>query len=552
MTWSSILERHAHSQKPWLVLPRNPCRDDACTTITYAELHSTATRIARALRARGVGVEDRVIVLADNTPESCLLLIAVLASGAAVVPFPPRGTMGRDAGWHERLSRTARDCDARCVIGGARLIATAGLPPSIAVHDFDELTATEAQSLPAGDDAAELAIVQYTSGTTASPRGVELTHANVFENVRAIGETIGATAQDVGVTWLPTYHDMGLIGSLLFGTYWNMTVVLMTPRSFLLRPESWLWAISRFRVTCTVGPNAAYHLCATKVEERRLEGLDLSTLRTAFNGSELVDPATIDGFAQRFAAYGFRPSAMYPVYGLAENTVAVTVPVSGAPPRIDWIEREVLETHALAVACDDAKEAKRRGVVSLGRPLRGQRARVVCPDTGRELADRMAGEIEVQGACVMRGYHGLPEVTARTIRPDGWLRTGDRGYMVDGELYVVGRSKQTIKRAGRTYDAEDIRSVVQGLDGVRGGIAAVFGMPNRSIASEDVAVLVESELTDEPSVARLVADIASRVQRHCGFRPDVIRVVPAGSVPRTTSGKVRHDEARRVLAEQFR
>jgi acyl-CoA synthetase (AMP-forming)/AMP-acid ligase II len=387
------------------------------------------------------------------------------------------------------------------------------------------------------------AIWQYTSGTTGMPKIAQISGANLIHNIDAIGRRIQVSDKDVNTIWLPLFHDMGLIGSLLFGVYWRISGVLMSPRMFAARPESWLWAIARFNVTCSAAPNTAYELCASGLDERKLAGLDLSSWRVAFNGAERVHRGTIERFCARYAEYGFRKQAVYPVYGLAEHTLAAAMPVQLTGAEYDWIDGQTLDAQGRAVKVA-ADYPGAQAMTSLGRALPGHELRIVSSETSEIARERTIGEVQLRGPSCMLGYRG--EHNQR--KDDDWLATGDLGYMADGQLYVVGRSKHVIKRGGKSISAELIEGSVRSVSGVR-GVVAVFGAADEMHGTERIVVLAESVQTEEEEQRRIRGEILRVVHGHASCVPDVVQLVKIGSIPRTTSGKVRHTAARQAYLE---
>jgi acyl-CoA synthetase (AMP-forming)/AMP-acid ligase II len=371
-----------------------------------------------------------------------------------------------------------------------------------------------------------------------------ITHGNLASNISSIGSAVDVNEGDVVLTWLPLFHDMGLIGSLLFATYFGLPCVLMTPTSFLMHPEAWLWAISRFRVSCCAAPNVAYHICGTQIPDVKLCGLDLSTWRAALTGSELVQPQTVAAFCDKFEAYGFESKAMVPVYGLAENTVAVCIPRRGSPPKVDWIDRRILEAELRAAPLTevDRTAPAARGVVSVGNPTAGQEVRVV-DDRGSVVSERTVGGIEVRGSSVMAGYFSDSRASSAAVS-DSWLRTGDTGYLFGGELYVVGRTKEVIVRGGRKYDAADIAAAVAEIPGIRAGAVAAFGITSSATGTEDVVIMAETLVPTAGDRTLLEATVAACVQRLFALPLARIVLLGPGKIPRTTSGKVQHNLAR--------
>src|ERR1019366_3040137 len=303
----------------------------------------------------------------------------------------------------------------------ARLLqaSTPSLKRIVSVAEF--IAAPAAPTSRSGPGPGDTAFLQYTSGSTGNPKGVILTHANLLANIRAMGRAIEIIPGDVFVSWLPLYHDMGLIGAWIGSLYYAMPLIVMPPTDFLGRPERWLWAIHRYRATLSAGPNFAYEMCATRLDESRLAGLNLSSWRIAFNGSEPVSPATIARFAARFAAYGFDPRAHTPVYGLAESAVGLAFPPLRRGPLIDCIDRTRLAESTVAVPAK-LTDAQALSVVSCGLPLPGHELRTV-DAAGREQPERWEGRIEFRGPSATSGYFRNPEAS-RSLFDGDWLDTG--------------------------------------------------------------------------------------------------------------------------------
>ena len=339
-----------------------------------------------------------------------------------------------------------------------------------------------------GDDTAFL---QYTSGSTGDPKGVILTHANLLANIRGDGRAMAAESGDVFVSWLPLYHDMGLIGAWFGSLYHAPKLVIMSPLTFLSRPERWLWAIHRYRGTLSAAPNFAFDLCVRRIDDAAIAGLDLSHWRLVANGAEAISPDTLTAFCERFRPYGFRDEAMLPVYGLAECSVGLTFSPLGRAPRIDEIDRERLATRGRAEpAAADLDPARRLRIVACGLPLPQHEIRVV-DDSDRELPERCEGRLQFRGPSATSGYYRNPEKTAALVR-DGWLETGDLAYIAGGELFVTGRSKDLIIRAGRNLYPSELEHVVGEIDGIRNGCVAVFGSPDPDSGTERLVVVAET------------------------------------------------------------
>jgi acyl-CoA synthetase (AMP-forming)/AMP-acid ligase II len=538
----------ASERERWLILPVQPRRTDEATVLTFAEILVRARARARALLDLGAQPGRNCLLVFDNDAEFVISFFAAQWANMVAVPWHPPHFVDRTEAYQQRLSATARHCDAQFALSTAALIRRAGAS-DVALTAIEELD-QRAALLPELDVTTRVrgpqhvAVIQYTSGSTGSPKAVELTHSAILANVRSIGTAVSVTPRDVVMCWLPMFHDMGLFGSLIFSLYWQLPLVLMTPRSFILRPQAWLWSVSRFAVTLCPAPNFAYQLCVSKVRDETIVGLDLSSWRVAFNGSECVQATTVRAFSARFASYGFGSTAMYPVYGLAENVVAACFPSYGQSPAFDWIDRKALTSRDVAEPCPEQGEDA-LGVACVGRPLMGQRARVV--HGGSLVPDRHVGEIELDGPCKLVGYHRAQDATSAVMTSDGWLRTGDLGYFVNGQLFVIGRSKNVIKRGGETYHAADIEAALCQIPGVLAGYVAVCGVRSDTTGTEELVVLLETRKRDRQTDSALKLAIARRTRELFGITPEQILLLPTATLPRTTSGKVRHALCKEML-----
>jgi acyl-CoA synthetase (AMP-forming)/AMP-acid ligase II len=540
-TLQGLLLNRCDSQ-PWLICPSNPLRSDEAVVFGRSELLRRSLACASALRANGARGAP-VVMVCDNDWTFAVGFFGILLAGMIPVPLPtPHFAESRQACLH-RLGLVLRDCTPACIVVGRAIGESMpfedGGVPVLVVEDT--LNHALSPGVPCVSSPSDTALIQYTSGSTQAPRGAELSHEGILRNVAAIGEAVAADAEDVGVSWLPLFHDMGLIGSFLFTLAWGMRYVLLKPQAFLFRPATWLWAISRFGGTLSPAPNFAYQHCVSRIPDALVSGLDLRSWRIAFNGAEMVHPETIAAFARRFAAAGFE-GQLLPVYGLAENSLAVAFATAGSPLRVEHLDRQPLASTGRAVIAQDSEGA--RAVVGVGRALDGQTLRVT-DGHGKVLPERHVGEIEVQGPCVMKGYYGQPRETSRAFSEDGWLRTGDRGYLADSELFVLGRGKDVVKRNGASLDPVDIQHAAGSLAGIRGGGVAAFGVEDAAQGTARLIVAVETTLTDEKALHSLRQDVVLAVLRRCRVRPDDVLLLKGGGLPRSTSGKIRNGECRR-------
>jgi 1-acyl-sn-glycerol-3-phosphate acyltransferase len=387
----------------------------------------------------------------------------------------------------------------------------------------------------------DIAFIQYTSGSTGNPKGVVLTHANLLANIRAMAQAVQATPRDVFVSWLPLYHDMGLIGAWLAPLYVGFPLVVMSPLAFLAKPLRWLQAMHRYRGSLSAGPNFAYELCLQRIDDTELAALDLSAWRLAFNGAEAVSPETVRRFRQRFAACGLRPEAMAPVYGLAEAAVGLLFPPLGRVAPIDAIQRDAFTREGRAVPAVPEDVGALR-FVACGRALPGHAIRILDAD-GAELGERVEGRLEFRGPSATRGYFRNAEQTAR-LRHDGWLDTGDRAYVAGGDVYITGRVKDIVIRGGRNLYPQEIEEAVGQVAGVRKGCVAAFGSPDPTTGTERLVVMAETRAADGSARGQLRDAVSRAVIQAIGEPPDEIVLAPPHAVLKTSSGKVRRSACR--------
>ena len=514
-------------------------------TVTYGALYEEARRVAAGLRRRGLGAGDRAAVMMPTCRQFFTAFAGILLAGCVPVPVYPPFRLGELREHLLRQRRILANAGARLLfvtreLERAAVLVRALVPEIEAVVHVEDFTAAEA-GWSAPDPAPDaLALLQYTSGSTGDPKGVMLTHANLLANIRAMGQAMEAGPADIFASWLPLYHDMGLIGAWLGTLYYTAPLVLMSPQRFLTHPADWLWAIHRARATLTAAPNFAFELCLRRIADAELEGLDLSCLRMAANGAEPVRASTIRRFVARFAPYGFRETAMAPVYGLAENSVGLAFPPPGRSPVIDRVDAGLLARRGEAVPVAEG-HPKALEIVGCGFPIPGHEIRIV-DGSGRELAERRQGRIQFRGPSACRGYFANPEATARLFDGD-WLETGDLGYTAGGELFVTGRQKDLVIRAGRNIHPQDVEELVGDIEGVRRGCVAVIGVPEGEEGTERLVVLADPRLGEAEGRAALEARIRERVTALLGEAPDEVLLLPPRALPKTSSGKLRRSAA---------
>ena len=509
--------------------------------ITYGSLWERATSIAGGLRARGFGPGEAVALMLRSEEAFFHSFFGVLLAGGVPVPIYPPFRRDRIEEYAQRQVGILKSAQVSGLITFPEAERVAALLAPRVTSLRRVLTASDL-SLPvtrvpmpstSDDDAA---LIQYTSGSTGAPKGVLLSHANILANIRAIGEALAIGPEDVAVSWLPLYHDMGLIGSWLGALYFGIPIVIMSPLAFLSRPARWLWALHAHHGTLSAAPNFAFDLCVKKVTDEEIQGLDLRAWRLALNGSEAVSADTIDRFTRRFARFGFRPEAMCPVYGLAEASVALTTPIPGAGPRIDTIARGPFQERGEACPARPEDPSPLR-FVSCGQPLRRHEVQIV-DEAGRPVAERVEGRLEFRGPSVTSGYFRNSKATHAALH-DGWMDSGDLGYWADGELFVTGRQKDMIKKTGRNLYPEEVEEIVGAIPGIRKGCVAAFGVHDPAIGTERLVVIAESRETDPRRTSELQADVLDRVVATLGIPADTVLIGHPGAVLKTSSGKIR-------------
>jgi acyl carrier protein len=515
--------------------------------LTYGGLLDRASRVASSLRRQNVEVGEMVAIMLPSGLEYFTAFYGALLAGAVPVPlYPP--VRPRQIEDHlrrqEAILRTAQAVVLVTTqqIGRIGALLRPTVPSLRRVVTASELEAGDAGEgcyEPASD---EVAFLQFTSGSTGDPKGVVLDHRNLLANLRAMGAA-ARLGDEVVVSWLPLYHDMGLIGAWMGSLYYGYPLVLMSPLSFLGRPQRWLWTIHEHRGTLSAAPNFAYELCLKKIRDEDLTGLDLSSWRLALNGAETVSPRTIERFVERFAPYGFRAETMTPVYGLAESSVGLAFSPPHRAPRIDRIERDTFRRTGRAAPAEIG-DAAALEFVSSGSAIPGHELRVV-DSNGAELGERREGTLLFRGPSSTRGYYRNPEATARLFR-DGWLDTGDMAYLADGELFVTGRVKDLIIRAGRNIYPHEIEEAVSGIEGVRQGCVVAFGSPDPESGTERLVVVAETREIDAVRRQGLSLTIREVVSGIVGDPPDAIALVRPQTVLKTSSGKIRRSATREL------
>jgi fatty-acyl-CoA synthase len=527
--------------------------DGEPTYVTWRELHDDARAVGAALQAHGLVPGDHVAILGPTSRDLITIVRGCWMAGLAsmVLPLPMR--MGSLEMFVESTRGRIRHGDAKLVLIDELLadfyVAADGDPPILPM----KAVMTGAPNVPTGDaleipahDPERLIILQYTSGSTSEPKGVMIPDRVLSANIDACSEAAELNAgDDVMVSWLPLYHDMGLVGFLALPMTKGVELVQAAPQDFLAKPGNWMQWLSDHRATATAGPNFSWVLATRAL--KRMEGLDLSRLTVALSGAEPVDPAAVDAFVAEAARFGFTPGGMFPAFGMAEVAIGGTFPPRRRGLVTDTVDRIVLETQRVAkpveIADPDELGLTARRLPLLGTPVPGLEMKVVDPETYEELPERHVGELLLRGTSVTPGYYKRPDATVALFR-DGWLCTGDLAYLLDGELVLCGRIKDVIIVGGRNVFPEDIERAVGPLDGVRAGNVIAFGMDGYK-GKESVVVVAEVRVSDTSGDLDAIRErIHHRTLEVCGLPPRDVMLVAPSTLPKTSSGKLQRAKCR--------
>jgi acyl carrier protein len=558
-----------NAEQAHLLITEDGVDGESSIALTFGELHAAAQRLAEELVRRGVPPGGRVALMLPTSRAFFVSYAGILLAGAVPVPIYPPFRADRIEEYAARQSAILNNAEACMLLTFRRGEAVAKLlRPRVSslkeVADAEKVIEAADKAPPAAGarsphitgsrvrKGSDLAMLQYTSGSTGDPKGVMLTHANMLANIRAVGQAAELGAGDVIVTWLPLYHDMGLIGAWLTPLQFGLPVVVLSPLAFLTRPEKWLQAFHKHHGTIAAAPNFAYELCVRKIADKDIQGVNLSSWRAALNGAEPVNPETLERFGERFAQYGFRPEAQLPVYGLAEATLGVTVPPLNRGPRIDRVERETFALKGRAVPAAPEDETA-ISFVSSGKALPGHEVQIVDAD-GNPVPDRTEGFLWFRGPSATSGYYRNPEATEALLplgptASDGgfhWVNSGDRAYRAEEEIYITGRVKDIIIKGGRNLYPHEVEELATRAEGIRKGCVVAFGLSDEESGTEKLVVAAETRERDAMRRAAMAAKVTELVSQGLGLPPDRVELIPPGGIPKTSSGKLRREETKQL------
>jgi fatty-acyl-CoA synthase len=519
--------------------------------LSWRQVHDEARAAGAALQARGLGPGDHVAILGPTSRALITVVRGCWAAGitSMVLPLPMR--MGSLDEFVASTRARIRHGDAKLVLIDDALAAFYSaepgdppLEPLGAVLGGPGNPGPDALDEPP-DDPERIVILQYTSGSTSEPKGVMIPDRVLSANLDAATTAAGMEGGEVMVSWLPLYHDMGLVGFLAIPMCFGLSLVQAAPQDFLAHPASWMEWVSEHRGSATAGPNFSWVLATRAL--RRAQGLDLSSMRIALSGAEPVDPAAVEAFVAEASRFGFPEGAVFPAFGMAEVAIAGSFPPPMRGLVCDAVDRVVLERDHVAkpVAAFDPDDPDHRRLPLLGSPVPGLTFRIIDPDTGEDLPERHVGELLIKGTSVTPGYYKRPDATAELFR-DGWLCTGDLGYLLDGELVLCGRIKDVIIVGGRNVFPEDIERAVGGLDGVRAGNVIAFGVEGYK-GKETVVVVAEVRGDDLDAIRHA---IHTRTLEVCGLPPRDVMLVKPSTLPKTSSGKLQRARCRELYLDE--
>jgi len=552
-TLLEALEQRLESDKDFLIFMDAKNNEKK---ISARDVKRGAITVSQYLVNKGLQKDDKVIIMLQTGENFAYVFYGILMAGGIPVPVSqPAGTSNIEK-YLNNLKHIIHDSEAAFFITYEKIGMIAGSLMSMPKlrHGFifdseifeNPVDDREHRELPEiGPD--DFALFQYTSGTTSSPKGVMLTHENLLHNIHGMGAAGGFTSDDVGISWLPIYHDMGLIGGFLTCLYWNFPTVIMLPEVFIFRPQWWLENISRYGVTLGVAPNFGYHYCVTRIADEHLKKIDLSSWKLALNGAEPIDRNTLSRFIEKFKKHGLRDDIFFPVYGMAENSLAATFPSLDNKTVAGRFDRSKMENDHVAADTDSDDPSEYIDLVSVGYPLVGQEIRIA-DEEGNTLREREIGEILVKSNSLTKGYYNNKKATDEAIM-DGWLRSGDYGFVLDGMLYISGRKKEMIIRRGKNIYPYDVERIASQVKGVRMGCCAAFAVQNEDQGTDDLVLVCESKIQNTEKLEGLRRTIQNEILSKLGFSPDDIRVVPKGTIPKTTSGKIQRILCKKIYLE---
>jgi acyl-CoA synthetase (AMP-forming)/AMP-acid ligase II len=517
-------------------------RHDQETRVRVGDVWARARSVQATLVAQGIEPGRIVVLILPTGVELIAVYLGVLlAGGVPALLSTPSNRIADPLIFLARVAHVVSTGEPHAIVCEPNVAGLLAQQPehfgSVHVLTPEAIEAVERAPEAFRGDGNAIATVQFSSGTTGKPKGVLVSHAAVLDNLRAMRSAFGLTSSDVAINWIPLFHDMGLFGAFLLPLLCDCRTVLIPTDDFMRDPAVWLRAFDRYRGTFGWGPNLSYSLCGKRLADEALEGLDLSSWRLALNGSEPVIAKSIDAFVTRLAPFGLSPNAMSPAWGLAETTVLGTVQPPSEPPRCEILDRAILAGEDRAELADEGVS-----VVSVGTCIPGTELEIR-DASGRRLPDRQVGVVWLRSGSLFTGYHEDPALTEQAL-VDGWLDTGDRGYLSDGHLFFVVRKKDLIIIGGEKYIPDDLEAIINRVPGVREGCAVAFGLLNEQHGTEQLGAVVETRVDDAEGRDELKRAIRKKIARTTGLTLSQLVLTEPGGVEKTTSGKLARSATR--------
>ncbi|HEX7664904.1 MAG TPA: fatty acyl-AMP ligase, partial [Polyangiaceae bacterium] len=548
---------HGFRFVPETGIPGTPGTESSAeASFSFTAIERASARYGGALQAFGLKKGDRVALILPTNEDFILCFFGAIRAGIIPVPiYPPLGIGGLQA-YLDNTRHIVEKSGAKVLVTNSKIKRLLGTVQA-ACPALEQVVAVEAirESMeplkPVKVELDDVAFLQFTSGSTSRPKGVTLTHASLGANMKAIMEEgLQIREGDVGISWLPLFHDMGLIGFVLAPLMYKIPIVYMPSLLFLKRPVTWFQTISRHKGTIAYAPNFAYALCMKRIKEADLEGLDLSSWRVAGCGAEPIRPETLEAFGNTFAKIGFDKKAFFPSYGMAESSLAVAFDGIDKGFNALPVDGQTLWTEGKVKKVDEHAEGAIR-LVSCGRPFKGHELAIFAPDdasSSKPLPEGTVGEIRIAGPSVMRGYWEDAEMTQQAFAGT-FLRTGDLGFVQDGDVFICGRSKEVVIVNGRNYYPQDMEWEASQVPGVRKGNVIAFGAQGTTSESDRERVVLAFEIdaaagSTPEGAQQIQVAIRRAVQEGVGITLDDVVALPAGTLPKTSSGKLQRAKAR--------
>jgi fatty-acyl-CoA synthase len=558
MAWKTLTEMLAHHAEvyPDRLFVRFLKRGEGVTSCTYLQAWERANQWATLLIGHGVQRGEGVIMALPNSDDFLSAYFGILLARGVPAPIAPIRRLKTDDYYLANVAQRLQFIHARVLIVPEEQAHIGEIAPLSHVENLTVLTRREVPttSRPLAPDGSpdDLGLFQFTSGTSGNAKVVQLTHAALLTQAQSISLTLAVDAiEDSGLSWLPLFHDMGLIGFLLTPAFCAMNVSLLRTEEFMMRPSSWIQALSDLRISITGGPPSAYALCARHLKDSEIEQYDLRHLRVALVAAEVISPGSLQRFAGRLQPAGFRATSLLTAYGLAENGVAVTMSALEQEPEFDTVDLEIMQTKGIAQAAlhSNGSNGTTRTVVSVGTPLPQSEVAIV-NEAGEPLGERQVGEVLVRSPSLMLGYYGQPEASRHALH-NGWLRTGDLGYIANQKLHITGRKKEVLIVGGNNYYPDDLEQVAVAVSGGRPGCAVAIACEDAARATEAVVVLVETTITGQAERDALCLRIRQALIQ-AGYPVSEVVLLRPKTIQTTLNGKLKRVECKvRYLKGEF-